>query len=220
MRGVVYFAGACLLLAASTCFATTEGFLTEKVPTIPLLQLQIPHGQWVGTEVFDTNGFILKHKEGPCINSRTRDYLRIALGQKQHPKYVPDNCVVDVEKNTASYAKATEICVPFALVGKAISYYHVHGSISGFSNYTKSTITAKLENGGLLFQHVVVQSRDGKTQVSDHHGFFTRRSNTCAIEHIPNIADMKKEGKHIPSNADLNRIDDRNPIFRKAFGNH
>lgn len=220
MRSVVYLAGACFLLAASTCFAATEGFLTEKAPTIPLLRLQIPQGQWAGTEIFDTNGFILKHKEGPCINARTKEYLRIALGQKQHPKYVPDNCVVDILKNTASYAKATEICVPFPLVRKAISYYHANGSMSAFSNYTKSTITAKLENGELLFHHVVLQAHNGKTQVSDHHGFFLRQSNTCAIEHIPNINEMKKEGKHIPSNSELNRIDDRNPVFRKAFGKH
>ncbi|AEK58698.1 hypothetical protein Atc_2050 [Acidithiobacillus caldus SM-1] len=37
---------------------------------------------------------------------------------------------------------------------------------------------------------------------------------------VPNLAELEKEGKHVPTNAELNRIDDHNPAFRKAFGNH
>ncbi|MGE4531203.1 MAG: hypothetical protein AB7C98_07765 [Acidithiobacillus sp.] len=220
MRGITFIIGAIALSFASMSLAK-DNFIHEKIPTIPLLKMILPHGQWQGVEYFDTNGFTLKHKESHCINSRALSYWRLAFGQKADNKYVPENCVVDIQRNTSTAAKATEICVPLAKINQAITYFHNNGSITGFSNYTKNTVEAKLEHGGLLFQHTVQVASNGKIQTSVHHGYFVRRSGRCvpAVK-IPNLAELKKEGKHVPTNAELNRIDDHNPAFRKAFGNH
>lgn len=220
MRGIAFIIGAIAFSFAGVSLAK-DTFIHERIPTIPLIKMKIPYGQWQGIEYFDTNGFVLKHAESRCIDSRALSYWRLAFGQNADHKYTPENCVVDVQQNTATAAKATEICVPLTKVNQAVTYYRDNGSIAGFGDYTKNTVEARLEHGGLLFQHTVQDSRNGKTQISVHHGFFVRRSTRCvpAVK-VQNLAELKKEGKHVPTNAELNRIDDHNPAFRKAFGHH
>jgi len=206
------------LSAASNYAFASQEFAAANVPQIPSVKLNIDSGLWSGLSHFTTNGVTLAKNTSKC-HAHIHQTLRHFFGSHNNPRYVPDNCIVSVRKNTRSKLMATEICVPFQQINQAMKYYKENGSIAGFGNYITKEIYAKKKGNGVILEVKENGAKNGKKFSQSVEGFYTLTSRTCPKPiKAPTLAELKKEGKKVPSNKELMREDNRNPAFKKAFG--
>lgn len=184
----------------------------EKLQKIPKLKVSVNQGEWVGHGIFNTNGMIVRPKKpmNVCIKN-PHDFLRLELGGVNGGKYLQDNCAIDLIKNDTNGFYVKYICVPYNMVGRAISYYKSNNNhIKGFSNYVEKTYKVKTDRSVLHFMKIekTAKKLNGKNTIS------TVASNVSLIYtdkpcikpvKIPTNAELKMEGKHVPTNKQLEK---------------
>jgi hypothetical protein len=96
------------------------------------------------------------------------------------------------------------------MVEKALSYYHAHGKIKGFPIYQETNYMADYHHGILRYEQVTIQGKRVK-----HHDTTFKNTVTSVLHYsgdycqanipIPTNADLKKDGKSVPTNKKLEK---------------
>ncbi len=198
-----------LCSAASPAFASQPFAAAAHLQILPKTRINIAPGTWSGPTRFSTNGVVINHNIHVCVKEPAQ-FLRQQLGAKSYQRYAPVNCSVTVQKNTRHDMIAQSICVPPSMVGKALSYYQEHGKIKGFPIYRETKYLADYRHGILRYEQVILLGRLVK-----HHDAISKKTVTSVLHYsgdychanipVPTNSELKKEGKTVPTNKNLEK---------------
>lgn len=204
--------GSALILMSQLALASDAVYGMEHLRSMPILKISVQQGEWVGNGIFNTNGVVVRNQKpmNVCIKD-PKNFLRMELGGIDGGKYLQNNCSITLYDNKADSLNAKYICVPYGMVNKAISFYKRNNDhISGFPAYNEEIYLVSTSHGEIDFKNVKTVSKtfNGKRIVSKvaSRVYLTYTGKPCVEPvKIPTNAELKKEGRHVDSNKQLEK---------------
>lgn len=202
----------CTISTAPLLSSASVTYNMVNLKKIPKLKISVSQGEWLGHGTFNTNGVVIKSKKSMnvCIKNPD-DFLRLEFGGANSNKYLQNNCAINLIENGVAGFYVKYICVPYAMVDRAISYYKSNNNhIKGFTNYVEKIY--KVKKDGPILHFIKIENtikklngkKTGSTVTSNVDLIFTNKPCIEPVK-IPTNAEMKKEGKSVPTNKELEK---------------
>jgi hypothetical protein len=201
-------------IMSMSAYASEPGTIDLHMVKMPKANLNVRPGLWQGVANIYINGKKIKHELSFCIKKPSNIIIDETHAKKNNG-YLSPSCKAYINDNYSGYLRFSYGCVPLSEITKAVGFSSLR-QLKTLPQYDYSYLSLKYSDGLLYGSFISSQSVLIKKTTSKKSekmkttrrlsGVLTHISDACpAPVRVPTNKELREEGKHVPSSAELNR---------------